>query len=261
MKSKKVLAILLSLAIMLTFMPTMAFAATGDADDVTCVYTVAGTTQTQETNSIDDAIDAVNDGGSIVVTGTINQQHVINVEDAAFTVDASGATINEGGGFAAGEGRCLVAEDKVYSYHPAHDYNKADAVAKDDQFGYAYVTLYCKNGDSVLLPEPVQYEDFYETETKVFFYATVEVADDEFGVEWNVDKEKIKTTYELTEESPMWIEDRTGLAILGEDGKVQFYANYYIVKGLSKELAVDDNGDPIKLEGTITKATVSKKSH
>jgi hypothetical protein len=224
MKSKKVLAILLSLAIMLTFMPTMAFADAGDPDTATYSVTIPGGATTT-VYSFADAVDAVKDdgNGSITVTnGYINNPIVINAEKA-FTLNV-GDHLTSGVTVTAGDSACLIvsSDKRNYTYHPSHAYNSgASAKATSADPSKADVTVICDYGDSEFFKD-VQGSVTKTVGDKTFYEATVTTkSGEEFTAEWEVSA-SAQTVYELVDED--YVKDNSGLAVL-DAGKVQFYAH------------------------------------
>jgi hypothetical protein len=244
-KFRKILVVLLSALMVFTYMPTMAFAAYGDPDEVTCVVTVDGNQVTK--SNIAEAYAAATDGSTITVTGTVNNSYAIPSGKDNLTLDFSGATLTEGVEItASSSSACLNVSGKVYSYHDEHVYTSATAVEYAGDPTYAIFTAYCKNGDT-LLSEPIEGSVESETTTTITYYAYFKG----FRGTWTVDKSAATDTYALG--AVDYVKAGDGLAILGSDGKPQFYA-FYKKNGID---ALDDNGNKIKLQGTIkSKANV-----
>ncbi len=244
-KFKKILVVLLSALMIFTYMPTMAFAAIGDPDEVTCVVTVDGNQVTK--SSIVDAYAAATDGSTITVTGTVNNSYVIPSGKDNLTLDFSGATLTEGVEITAYKtDACLNVNGKVYSYHDEHVYTSASATPTAADPSKAIFTAYCKNGDSVL-SEPIQGTVYEETTTTITYRASFKG----FYDTWTVDKSAATDTYALGDVD--YVKAGDELAILGSDGKPQFFA-FYTKNGID---ALDDNGNKIKLQGTFkSKANV-----
>lgn len=239
-KRKSVLGVLLAVMLMFAFSASMAFAA---EDSVTCVVTVAGSDQTIEKTSIDDAVKAVNDEGTITVTGEINNAYAIPADvEKTFTMDTKGAVFADGAKItAASATACLIEKDAVYTYHPAHNPINAEAVPTEKDPSKAFVTMYCEYGDSILLEEAVKGTLVGEDEETVTYEAEVYG----FTVSWTVNKADVPDVYAVAEAD--YIKDATGFAVKDAEGNVQFYATY----NKNGQLVYDDDAKPAKLPGTI----------
>jgi hypothetical protein len=259
MKSKKVLTILLSLAIMLTFMPTMAFAAYGDDDNVTCTVTVEGSSQTITKNSIAEAIGAVNDGGSITVSGEVNNSIELDV-NKSFTLDLTGATLASGVKVVEGNARCLVHEGNVYSYHEGHNYTSVAAVPESEtaseETEYADVVFYCANGHDKR--EKHIGGTRYDFDDEYYIYKTDNLTTYGYNgiATWKV-KKTATVKYTMAAVDVDYVkESESGLAVLDADGKVSFFG-YYKANG---NYVIGDDGQKEKATGTIKKRTVTQEA-
>jgi hypothetical protein len=248
MKSKKVLTILLSLAIMLTFMPTFAFAAAGDPD--TAKFTVDGGVRTGY--SLDNAVKAVSDGGTIDgEEGFLNNSYEIDADkDFTLTLDPSDpekkVELANGVEITTSDEHCLIVKNGVYKYYATHEFTSASAAPLKSDKSKADVTLVCEHGDSVVV-EGVQGEVKYDLESKTVYEAEVEG----LTCTWEVSKAS-EAVYELS--TVDYKQDGDGLAILNQSGKVQFYANY-TKDGVD---VLDSTGKKAELPAVEKSRTVTK---
>ena len=253
-KMRKIVATLMAVLMILAYMPAMAFAAD---DTATYKYTVAGTEQLVDATSLADAIAGVNNGGTIYIAGGLNNSPAaIDVSGKTFKIDVTGATLASGVAITAAEGRCLAAKDGVYTYHQAHDYHSAEAAVITEsvpaenipQSDTANVVVYCSYEEEGLLLTGVQgsLDDYDENYAYYYKY----LSDYGLDVEWKVPlTHAYVSPYALAEAD--YVKDGKGVAVLGADGKPQFFATYKN-NGI---LAVDDSAEPIQLVGTIKTAT------
>jgi hypothetical protein len=251
MKSKKVLAILLSMAIMVTFMPTMAFAAYGDADNVKCTVTL-NSGDVVEKSSIADAVAAVDNGGSIKIEGEVNNSFSA-FKAGDYAVDYHDATLANGVTIAPAEGSCWVGEDGVFALYSDHawEYDKAVATPQTKLPYKADVVLYCSHGHEVIFDGVVADDSDVISDTEMTYSATVEETGFEsFNVSWTVTIPADEVIYSLGDCSYKQAAD--GFAIKDAEGKVQITAKYYKQVGVkAPELVYDDNGDPVLLKAEI----------
>jgi hypothetical protein len=233
-------------------MPTLAFADTATVkDEAKYVITVAGSSQTVEKTDFDEAVAAVNDGGTITASGTINLPHTINVSGKTFTINYEDVTFGESGEIKPVQGACWVGSGKTFKYDRYHQYESAVAKATAADPRVADVVVSCKNGDSV----ETTATDNTPTDRGTYYEYSATVGDANTGrvtATWTVDKVDAYQLYQ-----PSFVKDGNDVAVLDESGKVSFYSYYQIRKaGESTWTTVlDDQGKEVKLQGTIKSET------
>jgi hypothetical protein len=264
MKSKKVLTILLSLAIMLTFMPTMAFATDDPVSGLQ--FLVSGGTQYY--TDFDTAVTNVSNNGTIFASGTAEAKVVLDIENVNknFKVDFAGAELQKGLELTAKRNNsCLEknADGTVYSYLARHNFVDASAISSGA--ATADVILTCENGETLVVSNVsgTRSSSLSTDETNVYQINatgryTVNTAVNRVngqiasalvnGISWSVAVSEDQATYHLLNNTVDYVKDDTGLAVRDENGKVQFFANYAL-DGTSTAVLGDD-GEPVKLVGT-----------
>jgi hypothetical protein len=280
MKSRKVLTILLSLAIMLTFMPTMAFAVTPSVDTpdelTKCTYTVSDGSA-QKAESISEAMDKVYEDGTVTVEGTVNNDISIPY-GTDFNLDLTGATLAEGVEVTTSvDNTCLVNKGGLYVYHDEHNYNSAEATASK-QTGWGNVVLYCANGHEHPEVATAQGHQIPSTSDKYDLYQI-----DEYNSSWqgangayrvfNTFSDAISPTnaedlamiealtWEVSKDQPDvytlgtvdYVKDGNNVAVKDSEGKTQFFATYR----KNGEIVLDEKtGKAVTLTDYVVKSSV-----
>jgi hypothetical protein len=226
------IAILLSIMIVFTFMPTMAFAAEEPAATFT-VTLADGSAVPGTFATYGEARDRVDKGGTITASAGVIDDDILAFGDGVvnnYKIDVSAAT------FAAGkkvkvnseEVECLVGENGVFEYHSTHSWENPVITPSESDPSHAEVTVKCANGHNWEVQDvtgtPGEPEDGFITYTASDLEHPSGLTAAQKKVSWTVPQSEATDTYAVLTRD--YRKDGSGLAILDEEGKVQFYATY-----------------------------------
>jgi hypothetical protein len=231
-KHKSVIAVLLSVMIVFTFMPTMAFAAVDTPAKFNATMADGSAVQGGPFATYDEAFSRIDKGGTVTATEGVIANDISVVDGGLdnFKIDVTAATFTNGSKVKVNdtETYCLVeTETGKFSFHKEHSWENPVVTPKTTDSSTAVVTVRCSNGHNYDVQEVPATSSTtsggYVTYTATLTHPTTLTAAQK-SISWKVAESEATDVYAV--DTVDYRKDGENLALLDAEGKVQFFTSY-----------------------------------